>query len=88
LKYAALVKDERLRKGLDNREEEISRWKEDLMWDQQVEDDCQLYELRKSQHKQEREWWKRKLRGELWVVEKKSEMEKKTLFPAPQNYQN
>ena len=78
-KYAALVKDnDRLQKCLGDREEEITQRKEDLKWNQQIEDKRRLYELReKQQH--EREWWKQKLEGELRVAEKKLEMEKTTV---------
>ena len=76
-KYAALVNDnETLRKCLDDREEEITRRKEDLKWHQQMEDEKRLYELQERQQQHEQEWWKEKLEGELQVVEKKLEMEK------------
>ena len=76
-KYAALVNDnERLRKCLDDREEEITRRKEDLKRNQQMEDEKRLYELLERQQQHEREWWKEKLEGELRVAEKKLEMEK------------
>ena len=75
-KYAALVYDnERLRRCLGDREEEITRRKEDLKRNQQIEDEKRLYELRERQQ-HEREWWKEKLEGELRVAEKKLEMEK------------
>ena len=46
-KYAALVNDnERLRKCLGDREKEITRRKEDLKRNQQIEDERRLYELR------------------------------------------
>ena len=76
-KYAALVNEnERLRKCLGDREEEITRRKEDLKRNQQIEDERRLYELRERQQQHEREWWKEKLEGELRVAEKKLEMEK------------
>ena len=49
-KYAASVSDnERLRKCLDDRKEEITRRKEDLKREQQLEDERRLYVLRKKQ---------------------------------------
>jgi len=76
-KYAALVNDnEKLRKCLSVREEEITQRKEDLKRNQQMEDERRLYELRERQQQHEREWWKEKLEGEMRVAEKKLEMEK------------
>ena len=87
-KYAASVSEnERLRKCLDDREEEITRQKEDLKREQQLEDERRLYVLREKQQEHERELWKEKLEAELLVAEKKLEMEKQ-LFPAPQSYRN
>ena len=49
-KYAASVSDnERLRKCLDDRKEEITRRKEDLKREQQLEDERRLYVLRTKQ---------------------------------------
>ena len=76
-KYAASVSEnERLRKCLDDREKEITRQKEDLKREQQLEDERRLYVLRKKQQGHERELWKEKLEAELLVAEKKLEMEK------------
>ena len=76
-KYAASVSEnERLRKCLDDREEEITRQKEDLKREQQLEDERRLYVLREKQQEHERELWKEKLEAELLVAEKKLEMEK------------
>ena len=55
-KYAALVNDNgRLRKCLDDREEEIARRREDLKRNQQMEDEKRLYKLRERQQQHERE---------------------------------
>ena len=76
-KYAALNNDnEKLRKCLSDREEEITRRKEDLKRNQQMEDERRLYELHERQQQHEREWWKEKLEGEMRIAEKKLEMEK------------
>jgi len=76
-KYAALVNDnERLRKCLSDREEEIMRRKEDLKRNHHMEDERRLYELHERQQQHEREWWKEKLEGEMRGAEKKLEMEK------------
>ena len=79
-KYAASVsEDERLRKCLDDREKEITRQKEDLKREQQLEDERRLYVLREKQQEHKRELselWKEKLEAELLVAEKKLEMEK------------
>ena len=76
-KYAASVSEnERLRKCLDDREEEITRQKEDLKREQQLEDERRLYVLREKQQERERELWKEKLEAELLVAEKKLEMAK------------
>ena len=76
-KYAASVSEnERLRKCSDDREEEITRQKEDLKREQQLEDERRLYVLREKQQGHERELWKEKLEAELLVAEKKLEMEK------------
>ena len=49
-KYAVFVSDnERLRKCLDDRKEEITRRKEDLKREQQLEDERRLYVLRTKQ---------------------------------------
>ena len=78
-KYAALVNDnKRLRKCLDDREEEITRRKEDLKRNQQIKCRRQEAIIRITQKTQqhEQEWWKEKLEGELRVAVKKLEMEK------------
>ena len=76
-KYAASVSEnERLRKCLDDREEEITRQKDDSKREQQLEDERRLYVLREKQQEHERELWKEKLEAELLVAEKKLEMEK------------
>ena len=67
-KYAASVSEnERLRKCLDDREEEITRQKEDLKREQQLEDERRLYVLREKQQEHERELWREKLEAELLV---------------------
>ena len=76
-KYAASVsKNETLRKCLDDREDEITRQKEDLKREQQLEDEWRLYVLREKQQEHECELWKEMLEAELLVAEKKLEMEK------------
>ena len=76
-KYAASVSEnERLRKCLDDREEEITRQKDDSKREQQLEDERRLYVLREKQQEHERELWKEKLEAELLVAEKKLEMDK------------
>ena len=67
-KYAASVSEnERLRKCLDDREEEITRQKEDLKREQQLEDERRLYVLREKQQEHERELWKESLKlNYLW----------------------
>ena len=50
ISHAALVNDnERLRKCLGDREEEITRRKDDLKWNQRIEDERRLCELRERQ---------------------------------------
>ena len=83
-KYAASVSEnERLRKCLDDREEEITRQKEDLKREQQLEDERRLYVLREKQQEHERELWKEKLEAELLVAENKLEMEKTAVSSTP-----
>ena len=56
-KYATSVSEnERLRKCLDDREEEITRQKEDLKREQQLEDERRSYVLREKQQEHEREF--------------------------------
>ena len=55
-KYAASVSEnERLSNCLADREEEITRQKEDLKWEQQLEDERRLYVLREKQREHEHE---------------------------------
>ena len=71
-KYAASVSDnERLRKCLDDRKEEITQRKEDLKWEQQLEDERRLYVLRTKQQEHERELWKQKLEDEFNTCSRK-----------------
>ena len=54
-KYAALVSDnEALRKCLGDREEEITRQKEEMKREQQMVDERRLYELRERQQEHHR----------------------------------
>ena len=71
-KYASSVSEnERHRKCLDDKEEEITRQKEDLKREQQLEVERRLYGLREKQQEHERELWKEKFEAELLVAEKK-----------------